>query len=446
MVADKKIPILTEVYQPKPSAQSVSSPKLDDITLITPELIARVTGHVRPRLEAEITQSVMISVRDALRKDLLQDLQAEIKSAQQALESNTSNFIDKTKADLKTELPQMYQNSAELVFKSLAEKVAVLQTQAITNLDGSLTQLTEQSLQVASQALQTTFEELQIGTSAQVKLEITQEMQAFQTDAISNHQNVLRQEMTDIFEATNQHAKTNLQQQLDSLRTDAIEQLRETFTEAMPAIYTNAIAQQQEQISAQISQQLHQEMQTFQTQSLNQHQSQLAQSIEQLQTQLTQSISSQQTLLAHSLNQQNDQLSQSIDSHQTQLAQSLANNFESLNASAKVDLVNQLGVIQTDAVEQMRSTLNAAIPSIYGAAGDEVKAKFAGDMAEQSEQLRTNFLTTINADLPVVQEVLRENILQILASAMPKLELDLRNQLTEELHNLLLKVKFVLPS
>ena len=94
----------------------------------------------------------------------------------------------------------------------------------------------------------------------------------------------------------------------------------------------------------------------------------------------------------------------------------------------------------------MRSTLNAAIPSIYGAAGDEVKAKFAGDMAEQSEQLRTNFLTTINADLPVVQEVLRENILQILASAMPKLELDLRNQLTEELHNLLLKVKFVLPN
>ena len=70
MAADKKIPLLTEVYQPKPSAQPAPSPKLDDITLITPELIARVTGHVRPRLEAEITQSVLISVRDALRKDL----------------------------------------------------------------------------------------------------------------------------------------------------------------------------------------------------------------------------------------------------------------------------------------------------------------------------------------------------------------------------------------
>ena len=401
MAADKKIPLLTEVYQPKPSAQPAPSPKLDDITLITPELIARVTGHVRPRLEAEITQSVMINVRDALRKDLLQDLQAEIKSAQLALETNTSNFIDKTKADLKTELPQMYQNSANLVFKSLAEKVAVLQTEAITNLNSSLTQVTEQSLQVATQALQFTVEGMQADTSAQIKQELTQEMQAFQTDAINNHRALLRQEMTDIFEATNQDAKSDLQQQLSSLQTDALTQMRATFTEAMPTIYTNAIAEQQEQIVAQISQNLHQEMQAFQAESLNQH--------------------------------------------QTQLAQSLTNNFETLSANVKDELAERLRLIQTDAVEQMRNTLNAAIPSIYAAAGDEVKAKFADEMTEQSGQMRTSFLTTINADLPAVQEVMRENIQQILATALPKLALDLRNQLTEELQDLLLKVKFVLP-
>ena len=66
-------------------------------------------------------------------------------------------------------------------------------------------------------------------------------------------------------------------------------------------------------------------------------------------------------------------------------------------------------------------------------------------MTEQSGQMRTSFLTTINADLPAVQEVMRENIQQILATALPKLALDLRNQLTEELQDLLLKVKFVLP-
>ena len=410
MAADKKIPLLTEVYQPKPS--EAQKPKLDDTILITPELIARVTGHVRPRLEAEITQSVLVSVREALRKDLLQDLQAEIKNAQLALEANTSNFVDKTKADLKTELPQMYQSSAELVFKNLAEKIAGLQTDAITTLDASLTQVAEQSLQVATEALHSTVAGLQAETSAQIAHDLNQEMQAFQVQSLNHHQSVLRQEMTGIFDETNLEAKTDLQQQLAGLQAEALLQMRTTFTEAMPSIYTEAIQEQQEEIVAKISQNLNQEMEAFQAQSISQHQT---------------------------------QLSQSINSHQTHLEQSLTSNFEFISQNAKGDLAERLRLIQAEAVEQMRSTLNAAIPSIYAAAGDDVKAKFADDMVVQSEQVRENFLTTINTDLPVVQEVMRENIQQILATSLPALELDLRNQLTEELHELLLKVKFVLP-
>ena len=410
MAADKKIPLLTEVYRPKPSEAQKQKP--DDAVLITPELIARVTGHVRPRLEAEITQSVLVSVRDALRKDLLQDFQLEIKNAQLALEANTSNFVDKTKADLKTELPQMYQSSAELVFKNLSEKIAGLQTNAITTLDASLTQVTEQSLQVAIEALHSTVAGLQAETSAQIAHDLNQEMQAFQAQSLDHHQSVLRQEVTGIFEATSQEAKADLQQQLAGLQAEALLQMRTTFTEAMPSIYTDAIQEQQEEIVAKISQNLNQEMEAFQAQSVSQHQTQLA---------------------------------QSINSHQTQLEQSLTSNVEFISQNAKDDLAERLRLIQTEAVEQMRSTLNAAIPSIYAAAGDDVKAKFADDMAVQSEQLRESFLTNINADLPAVQEVMRENIQQILATSLPNLELDLRNQLTEELHDLLLKVKFVLP-
>ena len=411
-MADKKIPLLTEVYQPKPSIVATPTPKLDDASFITPELIARVTGHVRPRLEAEITQSVLISVRDALRKDLLQDLQAEVKSAQLAVETNTSNFIDKTKADLKTELPQMYQSSADLVLKSLTEKIVVLQNTAVAKLDATLAQISESEIQAASEVLVTQIADLQANTKVQLTRDISQEMQAFQTQALGNHQALLRQEITELFEATNQAAKADLQQQLSELQTDALVQMRATFTEAMPSIYTNSIAEQQDQIAAQISQNLNQEMQAFQAESVSQHQA---------------------------------QLSQSISSHQAQLTQSLANNFESISHSAKEDLAERLRLIQADAIEQMRSTLNASIPSIYAAAGDDIKAQFSDEMAVQSEQLRESFLETINSDLPAVQEVMRENIQQILATMLPNLELDLRKQLTAELEELLLKVRFVLP-
>ena len=411
-MADKKIPLLTEVYQPKPSVVATLTPKLDDASFITPELIARVTSHVRPRLEAEITQSVLISVRDALRKDLLQALQAEVKSAQLAVEANTSNFIDKTKADLKTELPQMYQSSADLVLKSLTEKIVVLQNTAVAKLDATLAQISESEIQAASEVLVTQIADLQANTKAQLTRDISQEMQAFQTQALGNHQALLRQEITELFEATNQAAKADLQQQLSELQTDALAQMRATFTEAMPSIYTNSIAEQQDQIAAQISQNLNQEMQAFQAESVSQHQA---------------------------------QLSQSISSHQDQLTQSLTNNFESISHSAKEDLAERLRLIQADAIEQMRSTLNASIPSIYAAAGDDIKAQFSDEMAVQSEQLRESFLETVNSDLPVVQEVMRENIQQILATMLPNLELDLRKQLTAELEELLLKVRFVLP-
>ena len=411
-MADKKIPLLTEVYQPKPSVVATPTPRLDDASFITPELIARVTSHVRPRLEAEITQSVLISVRDALRKDLLQDLQAEVKSAQLAVEANTSNFIDKTKADLKTELPQMYQSSADLVLKSLTEKIVVLQNAAVAKLDAALAQISESEIQAASDVLVTQIADLQANTKAQLTRDITQDMQAFQTQALGNHQALLRQEITELFEATNQAAKADLQQQLSELQSDALAQMRATFTEAMPSIYTNAFAEQQDQIAVQISQNLNQEMQAFQAESVSQHQA---------------------------------QLSQSISSHQDQLTQSLANNFESISHSAKEDLAERLRLIQADAIEQMRITLNASIPSIYAAAGDDIKAKFSDEMAVQSEQLRESFLETINSDLPAVQEVMRENIQQILAIMLPNLELDLRKKLTAELEELLLKVRFVLP-
>jgi hypothetical protein len=423
MAADKKIPLLTEVYQPKPGTEPVSKPRQDDASLITPELIARVTGHVRPRLEAEITQSVLLSVRDALRKDLLQDLQVEIKNAQIALETNTSNYVDKTKADLKTELPQMYQSSADLVLKGLTEKISTLQNEAVSKLDASLAHISETEILAASQVLNTQIADLQVNAKAQIMREISHELQAFQAETLGNQQALLRQEMASIFDTTNQEAKADLQQQLSQLQADALVQMRATFTEAMPSIYTNAIAEQQDEIVGTVSQNLNQAMQAFQAQAINQHQARMTESINAHQAQLT----------------------QAIGDHQTQLAQSLTTNFESINHNAKADLAERLRIIQADAVEQMRSTLNASIPSIYAAAGDDVKAQFADEMTAQSEQLRESFLATINADLPAVQAVMRENIKQILATSLPSLELDLRNQLTAELQDLLLKVKFVLP-
>ena len=400
-MTDKKIPLLTEVYQPKPNAELESRPRQADATLITPELIARIAAHIKPRLEADIAKTVTESVREALGKDLIKVIQDEILTLQASIEARTVDFVDKTKADLKTDLPRMYQASANTAFNSLSENIIDLQAGVISKFDTALSERMNIAVSTANTQIGSQVEAIQTDTSARIMQDISQQLSAFQVQSLGNHQALLEQEMQQVFESIHQQGKGELQEQLQAMQSEALAQMRATFIEAMPSIYTAAVTEQQEAITTQIGERLNQEMQAFQVQS--------------------------------------------ISHHQVQLGDALAANFLILNQNAKQDLQQQMSLLQADILSQMGTTFNAAIPSIYAAAVDEVKAKFADEMTAQSVQLRDNFLVTINADLPAVQEVLRDNIQQIMAVSLPSLELDLRNQLTAELQDLLLKVKFVLP-
>lgn len=99
-MAEDKIPVLTEVYKPKAGvkAKSTEAAALD----VTADLIAQVTAKVKPRLESEIADFV------------LGELRTEIKKARNEVITSTKDFADKTRADLKTELPKMYQESVSL--------------------------------------------------------------------------------------------------------------------------------------------------------------------------------------------------------------------------------------------------------------------------------------------------------------------------------------------
>jgi hypothetical protein len=456
-VADKKIPLLTEVYQPRPVVmpEPETKPRRDDATLITPELIARIASHIKPRLEADIAKTVTENVKQALKAELLQELQDEVINTQASIELRTVDFVDKTKADLKTELPRMYQASADLVYGNLEQKVetlqanadsvhsglvqkidslqssldtiysnfeqkidavelstdsvyggleqkiATMQANAVSKADVMLSEGLEVALQNANAQINVNVEALQAEVSARLMQSINTEMGAFQAQSISQHQAQLGQDLNATFQALNQNAQADLHEQARALQADALGEMRTNFIAAMPDIYTTAVVEQQDAITLEISQKLTVEMQALQAKSLS--------------------------------------------VHQAQLGETLTSTFQALNDNAKQDLQQQMSMLQADILNQMRATMNEAIPSIYEAAVDEVKAKFADEMTAQTLQVRDSFLATVNADLPAVQEVMRENIQHILAASLPKLEHDLRKQLTNELEDLLLKVKFVLP-
>ena len=416
-----EIPILTQVYHPKSrrdnatefdrstsldqkAKDEASSPRVgqNDPTLgITPEFIARVTGHVRPRLEAEITLSVLDSVRDAIKKDLIAELKLEVVKAQSALQTNTINFIDKTKADLKTELPRMYQASAELAQLDLSDKIAEMQIASVTNVDSLLSTVLQTTVQAASEQINAHVETLQAQSCTQITEYINTQTQDFQASLLSEHQANLTAQLNGFFDSSHQQAKQTIEKQIENLSAQALAQVQTDFTEAMPAIYTQTVAEEQTKIISTITDQLSQSLQIIQ--------------------------------------------SQLSDAHQVQLNQQLSAAFETQIEQAKMQVTTHLRDIENAAMLHMQNNLNEAVPTIYNQASDEVKLKFTNDMALESAKVRQDFLEAINADLPMVQAVLAQNINQILALALPELQEDLRKQLTSQLQDLLLNVKFVLP-
>ncbi len=314
-MAESKIPVLTEVYQPKPEAKPA---RQDDPTLgISPELVSRVAAHVRPRLEAEITQSVLESLSAFVRKDVMKEFQHEIRKTQEEIVSSTKDFVDRTKADLKTEIPLMYQDGIELAQANLTEKFSELKTDATSKFDAILSGIVETATQKAISQVVSQAETTQADTSVRILQYINEEMQTFQQKTLEANQVLLQ-----------------------------------TYLESISRAAQEAVAK---------------EMQDFQAKTIADHQAQL------------------------------------------------------------------------------RESFNEEKTEIFNAAAAEIKTTFTEQMAAKSMEVRENFLVLVNGDLPSVQEVLKENIQQILTTAMPDLEDNLRIQLTAELHQLLLKVKFVLP-
>ena len=417
--SDNKIPVLTEVYQPKIKAERTTEPvqdfkpqtnKQSDPTLgITPEFIARVTSHVRPRLEADITQAVIEGLRDAIRKDVVKDLQIEIAKTQAAIESNMANFIDKTKADLKTELPRMYQTSAELVQSSLADKIAGMQTAAVTQVDRILTDVMQATTQTAGGEINTYVEALKTDAIARIQAELNQDIQTFHNETLQQHQTQLTSDFANAYQTITQSAEQDLQQQVQALQTDALTQIKTDISEALPAIYNTAA----EQVKANVD-------------ALNNEAS------ERLKLDFSEGM---QAFHQKSLQQ-----------FQAQLSNDLSSAYQTIKQTAEQDLQLQLQAMQNEALTKMRGDLDEAMPAIYAVAADEVKAKFIDEMTAQGLVVKEQFISNVNGDLPAVQEVLHANIQHILAGALPALENDLRRQLTDELQELLVKVKFVLPS
>lgn len=195
-MAEDKIPVLTEVYKPKKG----------DTLDVTPDLVAKVTAQVKPRLESEITDFV------------LEELRAELKKAHSDVISSTQDFVDKTKANLKTELPSMYQEGVKLS--------------------------------------QIDIDNLKQTTLNDTSLAVRKEMMDFQAKVVSEHQKQINEALASIAKRAEDSASEQIgimHSQVGRIQQEAFAKLREEFGVEKDRMLSEATAEAKAVFSAQMT-------------------------------------------------------------------------------------------------------------------------------------------------------------------------------------------------
>ncbi len=201
-MAEDKIPVLTEVYKPK----SATKVEVSQTSEVSADLVAKVTAQVRPRLESEITEFV------------LDELKSEIKKAHHDVIASTQSFVDKTKADLKTELPQMYQESVKLA-------------------------------QVDIDAMKKTVLD-------EARIELRKEMIEFQETVIREHQQQINEALADIAKRAEESASEQIgimHSRVGTMQQEAFAKLKQEFVVEKDAMLSAATDEIKTTFSSQIS-------------------------------------------------------------------------------------------------------------------------------------------------------------------------------------------------
>lgn len=317
---------------------------------VTSELAAKVTSQVKPKLETEITDYV------------LDELRNEIKQARGQVVASTQDFIDKTMADFKTEMPKMYQKSIDLAQIDLSEKINA-SLEIVTETAERLTAQQEQLINAHESKLSESFNALHKDVDGNIKASLHDELNKVQGEIIQKHQAQLNEALDGFLQIKGEEAEKALMRDMqtyqEKIRVDYQEQLTEQMTSALETIKQRVEENTEEQIGI---------------------------------------------------------------------------------------MDTQVGTIQQETFAKLREDFIVEKDAIFNAAANEIKTSMTEQMTAQSLAIKNDFLAGVNGDLPDVQAVLQDNIQSILSNAIPDLEQRLRDELTEEIKQQLLNVKFVLPS
>ena len=250
----ESIPVLTQVYV------GTEPP------VLSPAFFEFAMTQLKPLLDKAIADAVITNKKETIKNEILEDLVPRItqllneemakilKDAKQSLIQDAGNFLDKTKADLTTEIPQMYQLRAEMFQSELIDSYSKLQDDFVLRLLNHFEKLMPQLETDVAERVGVNLSDLQ--TSALLKITDLLEVKVAELHQIAAdkiHQDLMR-DLPMFYKNIIEKANQDLAEHLKQLQEEANHVLSIKMNETLPSIYELASAQIKTDLFAEMTQ------------------------------------------------------------------------------------------------------------------------------------------------------------------------------------------------
>lgn len=436
-MADNKIPVLTEVYQPKKEAKP--SRKENASVEVTPELIAKVAAEIRPKIEEEIRQALQIQLQYLAKEETQSQaktfVQAEIETklqdsltqARERMAAESQNLISRavSELDVGREALEKIRQTNMTESKSMIEKVYADLDAKRREFDASGKAAVDQArnfLDKAKADLKTDLPMMYQKSIELAQVNLSEKFAGIEKEAQAKFETVLAESVQTI---TNSSI-LNFNSQLESLHSAKTAEITKRLQQEIAAFQKEAAANNELLVKthADLSQSLHD---FFETTS-KAMEVDFSKRYQEYQREL---LAEQQKKIEH---------------ESAELMRVISQRIEEGTQEQLAAIETQSGTMQQERLAQLREQFHAETTEIYNAVAAEIKTTFSEQMTAKGNEIRQALLAQMSGELPSVQEVLRKNIQQLVTQSMADFEAQVRAELSDEIKSLLLSVKFVLPS
>ena len=195
-------------------------------------------NHIRLNelINAQLEQA-QLTLSEKVEKTLGQEIELAIKGAQEAVMVSAANFVDKTKADWVTEIPQMLHASASIIKMDLIEALTKIQEQGLADMQNKITQalpLLEQSL---NNLLQMTYSQLEVTAVENATQKLQVHMEQLKINLLTDLQSNLAHEFSSKYRELLQQTQAELSVYLNELNLHSQQQLEQKLGDTFPALY-----------------------------------------------------------------------------------------------------------------------------------------------------------------------------------------------------------------